>query len=351
MSSNARAARTKVAGPWREAVRRLRGDGVATGSLVVVLLFVLLVLASGAGLVAKDWNTERGVSYAKPSILRGFAATDGMPAVAATPDVLPGSRDSISVDDVDPLAADYTQIETKAASYLRSEPPRLKYLPFGADKWGRDVLLKTIKGAETSVLVGFASALVAVLLGTLFGALAGYFRGWVNDLFEWIYNVFTSIPNILLILALVAVLQRRGLSTIVLILGMTGWTSVYRLMRAEYLRQAEREYVRAAAAMGASHWRRIFVHILPNASHVILVNLSLLSVGFIKAEVILSYLGFGVPVGMTSWGTMLAEAQSELVAGIWWQFVAAAFISMALLITAFSLFTDSLRDALDPKLR
>ena len=95
----------------------------------------------------------------------------------------------------------------------------------------------------------------------------------------------------------------------------------------------------------------MFVHILPNVSHIILVNLSLLVVGFIKAEVILSYLGFGVPVEMTSWGTMLQEAQNELVIGKWWQFAAAAFLSMAVLVTAFSLLTDSLRDALDPKIK
>jgi peptide/nickel transport system permease protein len=179
----------------------------------------------------------------------------------------------------------------------------------------------------------------------------------VNDALEWFYNVFTSIPYLLLIFAIIAVvkanpaLQSQGLLTIVLVLGLTGWTGVYRLVRAEYLKHAQREYVRAADAIGASVWRRMFVHILPNISHIILVQLSLLVVGFIKAEVILSFLGFGVPVDMVSWGTMLEEAQNELVIGKWWQLVGAGLLTMAVFVTAFSLLTDALRDALDPKLK
>ena len=120
----------------------------------------------------------------------------------------------------------------------------------------------------------------------------------------------------------------RGIGTVVLILGLTGWTGMYRQVRAEFIKHAGREYVRAAEAIGASAARRMFRHILPNVSHVILVRMSLLVVGFIKAEVILSYLGLGVPVDQVSWGTMLAEAQSELILGQWWQ-LAAATLFMA----------------------
>ena len=111
----------------------------------------------------------------------------------------------------------------------------------------------------------------------------------------------------------------RGIGTVVLILGITGWAGVYRQVRAEFIKHRSREYVRAAEAIGASASSRMFRHILPNVSHVILVRMSLLVVGFIKAEVILSYLGLGVPVDQVSWGTMLAEAQSELILGYWWQ--------------------------------
>ena len=142
----------------------------------------------------------------------------------------------------------------------------------------------------------------------------------------------------------------RGVDSVVLILGLAGWTGIYRLVRAEFMKHASRDYVRAAEAVGASTASRMFRHILPNVSHVVLVQLSIHVVGFIKAEVILSYLGLGVGIDQVSWGTMLAEAQSELILGYWWQ-LAAATAFMAVFVTAFSLMTDALRDALDPKLR
>ena len=237
--------------------------------------------------------------------------------------------------------------KTAPADVVEARSPTL---PFGGDKWGRDVLAKTIKGSETSIFVGLAAAAVATLLGTLFGALAGYYGKWVDDLFNWFYSVFNSIPYLLLILAVAAVLQQKGTLTIILILGLTGWTGTFRLIRGEYLKHKAREYVQAADAIGASNARRMFVHIFPNVSHVVLVQLSIYTVGFIKAEVILSFLGFGVPVDVVSWGSMLNEAQNELILGKWWQ-LAAAGTAMAILVTAFSLFTDALRDALDPKLK
>ncbi len=262
---------------------------------------------------------------------------------------------------VDPLAdvmADIKAESGKAAAGRAAKggarvevaEARAPTLPFGGDKWGRDVLKKTIKGSETSIFVGLAAAAVAVIIGTVFGALAGYYGRWVDDFFNWFYSVFSSIPYLLLILAVAAVLQQKGTLTIILILGLTGWTGIFRLVRGEYLKHKVREYVQAADAIGASNARRMFVHIFPNISHVVLVQLSIYAVGFIKAEVILSFLGFGVPVDVVSWGSMLNEAQNELILGKWWQ-LAAAGTAMAILVTAFSLFTDALRDALDPKLK
>ena len=139
------------------------------------------------------------------------------------------------------------------------------------------------------------------------------FGGWVDDVLNWFYNIFTSIPYLLLVLAIAAVLQQKGILSIVLILGLTGWTGVFRLVRAEYMKHTSREYVLAAKAIGVSHSRSMFVHIFPNVSHIALVQISILVVSFIKSEVILSFLGFGVPVGVVSWGSMLNEAQSELI--------------------------------------
>jgi peptide/nickel transport system permease protein len=333
-----------------------------------------MLLLSMTGVIAKDWNKEVAVSYAPPSFIYtpsmpGAAGEDQSTESAVVPvnpvdplkDVIAELEAEIAAEQgagvidyygvVDPLAEDMKAIDQELGGQLLDQSSELKQsLFFGADKWGQDVLLKTIKGAETSILVGLIAALVAVVIGTVLGAIAGYFGGWVDDVLNWFYNIFTSIPYLLLVLAIAAVLQQKGILSIILILGLTGWTGVFRLVRAEYMKHTAREYVLAAKAIGVSNMRRIFVHIFPNVSHIALVQMSILAVAFIKSEVILSFLGFGVPIGVVSWGSMLNEAQSELILGKWWQLTAAS-VAMAVLVTAFSMFTDALRDALDPKLK
>jgi oligopeptide transport system permease protein len=342
----AAAPRARSPGLWALAWRRLRRDRVAMACLAVVAIFLTVMAASAAGLVASGWDREVGVSYANPAFLSG---AENLEAARSAGVDEPGAGPPVDISDIDPLAPYYAQWDARAAQVQAIVAEPREALPFGGDKWGRDVLQKTIKGSEVSITVGIVAALVATALGTLLGALAGYWGGRTNDVLEWFYNVFTSIPYILLILAFAAVLG-QGLVTIILILGLTGWTGIYRLVRAEYIKHSSREYVRAAEAIGTSNAGRMFVHILPNTSHVVLVQFSQHVVSFIKAEVILSFLGLGVPVSMVSWGTMLAEAQEELVIGKWWQ-LAAAGLSMAVLVTAISLLTDAMRDALDPKLR
>jgi ABC-type dipeptide/oligopeptide/nickel transport system permease subunit len=302
-------------GLWQLAWRRLRADRVAMISLAVVAVFLLSLFLSAIGIIAKHWDAEIAVSYAPPSWL---GADENLAAIS-------GSAESIARPEnpVDPLK-DILRALQSSSSATTADAKKLDSLLFGADKWGHDILQKTIKGAETSIIVGLIAALLATFLGTVFGAVSGYYGKWIDDFFNWFYNVFTSIPYMLLILSVAAVLQKKGVLSIVLILGLTGWTSVYRQVRAEYIKHKAREYVMAADAIGASHWQKMFVHIFPN-------------------------LGFGVPVGTVSWGSMLSEAQNELILGKWWQ-LAAASMAMAILVTAFSLFTDALRDALDPKL-
>jgi peptide/nickel transport system permease protein len=329
-------------GVWHAAWRRFRRDRVGVASLAVVVAFLLLIAASALGLVARDWQKEVGVPNARPTFM-GAAPPETASVIEA-----PKGPD-VDLSDVDPLAPRYKEWNELAKRYKTEEAPRAQTLPLGGDRLGRDVLSKAVKGTQISVFVGVLSAVVAALVGTLLGALAGFFGRRIGDFIEWVYNVFTAIPDILLIFAFAAVFG-RGVGTVVLILGLTGWTGIYRQVRAEFMKHAHREYVRAAEAIGASLGSRMFRHILPNVSHVILVRMSLLVVGFIKAEVILSYLGLGVPVDQVSWGSMLQEAQSELILGYWWQLVAATAF-MAVFITAFSLLTDALRDALDPKLR
>ena len=337
-------------GVWAQAWKRLQGDRVGMVSLVVASLFFVLVLLAQLGVVASGWQKEVGEPFAPPTFMG--------PDVAALAEEKKAAIPNVDISDIDPLAPRYAEWARRAAEVQTVVQFKSDTLPFGGDRIGRDVLSKAVKGAQVSILVGIAAAFLATLIGTMLGALAGYFGGRTDDFLEWIYNVFTSVPYILLIFALAAVFKSGPLSKVfdggilpvVIILGVVGWTGIYRLVRAEYIKHRNREYVRAAEAIGASHFARMFGHILPNISHVVLVQLSLHVVSFIKAEVILSFLGLGVPIDMVSWGTMLAEAQTELVLGKWWQLVAATAF-MATFVTAFALLTDALRDALDPKLR
>ncbi len=366
-------------GLWALAWQRLCADGVAMTALAIVLAYLLILVASAGGLIAADWDKEVGMNYAPPGFI---GTTEALKDTKKTPPSQQGqdtppdnpldplndviktlssrlSQQQPELPDYygirDPIATEMAEVraQLQAAQSKNGTPlpvAKQNTLPFGADKWGHDIIKKTVKGAQTSILVGLVAAFLATFLGTIFGAVSGYFGGWADDIFNWFYSIFTSIPYLLLILAVAAVLQQKGITTIVLILALTGWTGTYRLIRAEYIKHKAREYVMAADAIGASHWRKMAIHIFPNVSHVALVQVSILVVGFIKSEVILSFLGFGVPVGVVSWGSMLNEAQNELILGRWWQMTAAS-LAMAVLVTAFSLFTDALRDALDPKLK
>lgn len=220
---------------------------------------------------------------------------------------------------------------------------------FGTDIFGRDVLARAAHGTITSLIVGFFGSALAVLIGTLFGSTAGYFGGIIDELIVWFYTTVDTIPFILLIVSFSFVMG-AGLNTMCLALGLTSWVGHCRIVRSEFMKHRERDYVQGAKALGAGHVRRIFLHILPNTFHLVLINFSLGFVSAIKAEVILSYLGLGVEPGTPSWGMMISDAKLELARGIWWSGTAAT-IFMFFMVLAFTLFNDALRDALDPKLK
>jgi ABC-type dipeptide/oligopeptide/nickel transport system permease subunit len=170
-----------------------------------------------------------------------------------------------------------------------------------------------------------------------------------TDIFGRFYTTVDSIPDLLKIIALSFVLG-RGLASVYISIGFTTWVNLCRLIRGEFLKHKTRDYVLAASALGAGHTRRMFVHILPNVFHIILINFSSRFILGIKTEVVLSYLGLGVEPGQPSWGVMIDDAKLELARGVWWQLAAATF-AMFFLVLAFYILTDALREALDPKLR
>lgn len=277
---------------WWDAYRRLKRDKVAMISLVAILIYITLALLAKLGIIFPD------VSVGNPS-----------------------------------------------AQYL----PFSWEHPFGTDVLGRDVLARSIHGIATALSVGLISSGIALVIGITLGAIAGYFGGKIDNLVVWLYTTVDSIPYILLIPAFTFVLG-RGLINVYIAVGVTSWVTLCRLVRGEFMKHKDRDYVLAAHALGASHQRKIFRHILPNVAHLGFVQFGLGFVAAIKIEVILSYLGLGVDPSTPSWGIMIDDARLELARPFWGNLLGAT-IFMFGLILAFNLFNDALRESLDPKLK
>lgn len=275
---------------WAHAFKTIISDRLALISLIVVSIYFIIALLTFFGLLAADWKLEVGPAYSAPS-------------------------------------ADYF---------------------FGTDFLGRSVVTKTIKGAETAIAIGLSTSIIALIIGTTLGALAGYFGGLIDEVIVWFYTTASSIPTIMLLVS-IAFIMGKGTTTVFISLGLTSWVGLCRIVRGEVMKHKDREYAHAANAIGAGHARKIFKHILPNISHVLIINFSLTFESAIKAEVILSYLGLGVQ-GRPSWGTMIDDSKLELARGVWWQ-LGAATLAMFIIVLAFNILGDALRDALDPKLK
>ncbi len=236
------------------------------------------------------------------------------------------------------------QAQNLAARYLA--PCANHWL--GTDGLGRDVFLRLVQGARIAFQVGVVSSLIAIPIGVLLGCLGGYFGGKMDDFVVWLSTTFASIPGLLFVLA-IAMVVGKGLLGVFLAIGLTTWVGVCRLIRAEVLKQKGRGYVRAARALGFSHGRILFRHILPNVIHVAVVSFTLRFPAAIGTEVFLSFLGIGAQ-GQPSWGTMISSARLRLWQGVWWE-LAAVTVAIFLVVLAFNLLGDALRDALDPRLR
>jgi peptide/nickel transport system permease protein len=275
---------------WVHAFNELISDPFAKISFIIVGLYALVAILSGLGVIAGNWDMQFGDGYSSPS---------------------------------------------------------LQHI-FGTDLFGRSVFLKTIKGTEVAMSVGLVTAIISMIIGVSLGATAGYFGGKVDEIIVWFYTTVTSIPYIMLLVAITFILG-KGLIAVYLALGLSSWVNLCRLIRGEVIRHKDREYVHAAASIGASEFTKLFKHIVPNVLHIVIINFSLQFQVAIKSEVILSYLGLGVQ-GRPSWGTMINDAKQELAQGVWWQ-LAAATLAMFVVVLSLNILGDALRDALDPKLK
>jgi peptide/nickel transport system permease protein len=224
-------------------------------------------------------------------------------------------------------------------------------LLLGTDRQGRSIAIRGIYSIKVAVQVGLVTALLSVSIGSLLGCAAGYYGGWVDHLVTWLYTTFSSIPGLVLLVLLAhmfsGTLLDGTLVPVYVAFCLTFWVGPCRIVRGETLKIRELEYVQAARAIGFNQAYILLRHILPNTFHLMLINFSLLFIGAIKSEVILSFLGLGVKEG-PSWGIMISQAAAEVINGFFWQ-IGAATVMMFVLVLAFNIFSDSLQDALDPK--
>ena len=226
-------------------------------------------------------------------------------------------------------------------------PPSFGH-PLGTDQLGRDVLSRMIWGAGISLKVGFVATGIAMLIGTILGAAAGYYGRWVDATIMRFVDIMLCFPTFFLILAVIAILE-PSIWNIMIVIGLTGWMGITRLVRADFISLKERDFVSAARVIGASDFRIIFVHILPNAMASVLVATTLGIAGAILTESALSFLGIGVQPPIPSWGNILTAGKDNIDIA-WWL---SLYPGLAILITVlgYNLLGEGIRDSLDPRLR
>lgn len=258
---------------------------------------------------------------------------------------------------------DGTSITEYAPPSLRNFPSRL----LGTDIQNRSVFYRTLYGTRTALTITLFASALSLGIGVVLGVSAGYFGGWLDEFVTWLVATFSAVPDVLLLISLGFILKPIDLgflgwrdadgsgmpipelAVIIFALGLTGWVGICRLIRGEVLKLRSFDYVSAAKALGLSEARILFRHVLPNTLHLVIITFTLGAIGYVQAEVFLTFLGLGVS-DAPSWGRMIDDAKLELLRGVWWQF-ASATVAIGVLSLALSLLGDALRDVLDPKTR
>jgi ABC-type dipeptide/oligopeptide/nickel transport system permease subunit len=296
---------------WRDAWARMTGKRTTLTCLVIVVIYLLVglfwflpdVSAKFNPILEKTINATLGDTYESPSLRHGFGGL------------------------------------------------------LGLDIQGRPVVWRLLYGARIALTITVLASIISLGIGVTLGLVAGYFGGWIDELITWLYTTVSSVPWILLVLALVYALKGKKfgaaelpeLYVIILALGLTDWVGICRLIRGDVLKHRDRDYVIAAKAMGVGTSRILLRHILPNVFHLVIITFSLGAVSYVQAEVVLTFLGLGIS-NDPSWGRMIDDAKLELLKGVWWQMVAAT-VAIGILCLALNVLGDALRDALDPRLR
>lgn len=327
---------TEARSLWAEAWRRLRRNRLAMVCLAVIVLYL------GAGLLSfiKVSYGEGDASRRLTLIEWAFARTVG-----------PTNKNESYVPAMMTGKRFLEQDAQKRGIPLEGLGEGTGLHVLGTDLHGRDILMLAIQGINTAVILGSVTALIAIPLGLLFGIMAGYFGGRIDDGVVYFYSTLACVPGILLLIALMQVMG-KGLYQLCIALGITSWVGLCRLIRGQTLTLRESEYVLAARAVGAGHARILLRHILPNLFHIVIISFTLGFGGIVLSEAVLSYIGIGVAADTVSWGQIIQESRMELSRdpSVWWPLAGAASALM-ILVLAFNVFGDALRDALDPRLK
>lgn len=357
----------------KEAWRDVRKRKLAMACLVILSAYSLVALADSV-----RWRDpvldEKGQMVRSPGGSHIYSANSLSLLDRALSELRLKSEKTYSA----PLAASlYTKESMELADgKVVRDYPRLKYPGahlLGTDKVGNDVLYTALKGVRTGIVIGAGTTIVIIPFAIFFGVIAGYYGGLIDDIVQYLYTTLASIPGVLLIVAFMLLFGSSGyqggliqerdvvlralvpndrLFWLCLILGVTSWTDLCRLIRGETLKLRELEYVQASRAFGTSRPGIIYRHIVPNLMHLVLITFVLQFSGLVLAEAILSYIGIGVGPQMFSWGNMINTARLELSMEpvVWWNLLA-SFVFMFGLVLPANIFGDAVRDALDPRLR
>jgi ABC-type dipeptide/oligopeptide/nickel transport system permease subunit len=302
---------------WGDAWRRVGKSKIALTCLIVTGVYVLIALASYLPYFEYKANVEEvGGSFQPPT----FVIT-----------------------------------QTVGNETIRRLAPPALWL--GTDLLNHSIFWQTLYGARVALEITAGASILAIGIGLGLGVIAGYFGGWVDNLIIWLFTTVSSVPWILMVIALVYALEGYssfkgwlgGIGPIILALGLTDWVGLCRLIRGEALALRQRDFVTAAKAAGLGDARIIFRHVVPNVMHIVIITFSLGAVGYVQAEVVLSFLGIGI-TNRPSWGRMIDDAKVELLRGVWWP-VLSATIAILIISLALNYLGDILRDALDPRLR
>jgi peptide/nickel transport system permease protein len=339
MSGEKKRSRGYMARTWRE----LRRNQRAVWGLRIVVAFAVIALLADFIANDKPYYIEiEGEAYAPILISYGVGL-----GIRKWPDRLLNVDFEELAERADrvyrpPIPYSSTAVDIRGEIF--ESPSQSHWL--GTDRLGRDVAAGMVHGARISLTIGLVVVAIQATIGVLLGGLAGYYGGWVDLALSRLFELMLGIPTFFLILTVAAIFP-PSIYILMAILGLTGWVGIARIIRSEFLKVRAQEYVVAAQSLGASDARVMLRHILPNAVAPVLVSMSFGVAGAILAESSLSFLGVGVPQHLVTWGSILAVARANTFA--WWLAVFPG-AGIFLMVTAYNLLGDGLRDALDPKL-